>query len=151
MIPKCLRGHSCSFRTNLVLCRYFRLLLFPKPVSWLGLFWDFRYLLDGAAALEHTSGWLDPMKSGANTNKSTSKYDNGLIVTKILQKTQVILSFCIKSIMQLREWVYFIWLKMLKRSLFFTPYLLFISLFFSRADRGSIRTSRRHRGSRGRT
>ena len=42
--PKWLRGslaHSCSFRTNLVSFRTFRLPLFPKPVSWLGLFCRF--------------------------------------------------------------------------------------------------------------
>ena len=32
------RGHSCSFRTNLVWFRTFRCPLFPKPVSWQGLF-----------------------------------------------------------------------------------------------------------------
>ena len=31
-------GHSCSLRTNLVSFRTFRCPLFPKPVSWLGLF-----------------------------------------------------------------------------------------------------------------
>ena len=31
-------GHSCSFRTNLVSFRTFRCPLFPKPVSWFGLF-----------------------------------------------------------------------------------------------------------------
>ena len=32
------RGNSCSFRTNLVSFRTFRRSIFPKPVSWLGLF-----------------------------------------------------------------------------------------------------------------
>ena len=34
-------GHSCSFQTNLVSFRTFRRPLFPKPVSWLGLFCRF--------------------------------------------------------------------------------------------------------------
>ena len=34
-------GHSCSFRTSLLLFRTFRCPLFPKPVSWLGLFCRF--------------------------------------------------------------------------------------------------------------
>ena len=34
-------GNSCSFRTNLVSFRTFRRHLFPKPISWLGLFCHF--------------------------------------------------------------------------------------------------------------
>ena len=36
-------SYSCSFRTNLVSFRTFRLPLFPKPVSCLGLFFDASY------------------------------------------------------------------------------------------------------------
>ena len=36
--PKWLVGHSCSFRTKLVSSRTFRRPLFPKLVSWQGLF-----------------------------------------------------------------------------------------------------------------
>ena len=32
------RGHSCSFRSNLLSFRIFRCPLFPKSVSWIGLF-----------------------------------------------------------------------------------------------------------------
>ena len=34
-------GHSCSFRTNLVSFKTFRCPLFPKTVSWFGLFLPF--------------------------------------------------------------------------------------------------------------
>ena len=36
-------GHSCSFRTNLASFRTFRSPPFPKPVSWLGLFFAVSY------------------------------------------------------------------------------------------------------------
>ena len=47
--------HSCSFRTNLVSFRTFRRPLFPKPISWLRLFYRFLQQHGSSRAIQN---WL---------------------------------------------------------------------------------------------
>ena len=61
------RGHSCSFITNVVSFRTFRWSLFPKLVSWLGLFFAVSYSKPALEVGENLSKLLESNKIKTKT------------------------------------------------------------------------------------